>query len=136
VSDLPEGFHDTALGALPSTWKVAPLGNAAEIDLGRTPRRKDVDKYWTDGVIPWVTISDLNNSIVYETEEGVSRKALEEVFNELLVPKGSLLLSFKLTIGKVGILGIDAVHNDLDFIHFKSVGQNTIQEVAASGSVT
>jgi type I restriction enzyme S subunit len=90
---------------------VVRLGEVGEIKLGRTPERKE-KKYWEEGVIPWVKIQDLNNRIIYDTSEKISNVAFKEIFKEKFVPKGTLLLSFKLTIGKVGILSIDAVHHE------------------------
>lgn len=45
------------------------------------------------------------------TKEMVSQKALEEKFGGIST-KGTLLMSFKLTVGRTSILDIDAVHNE------------------------
>jgi type I restriction enzyme S subunit len=105
-------FKETEIGLLPAEWDVVRLGEVSQLNLGRTPRRSEVERYWTDGVIPWVTIGDLNNGYVNYTKEKVSQQAFKDVFKGRIVPQGSLLLSFKLTIGKVGILLMDAVHNE------------------------
>jgi type I restriction enzyme S subunit len=104
-------FKQTEIGLIPEDWEVVRLGEVGEIKLGRTPERKE-KKYWEEGVIPWVKIQDLNNRIIYDTSEKISNVAFKEIFKEKFVPKGTLLLSFKLTIGKVGILSIDAVHHE------------------------
>ncbi len=106
-----EELKETEIGLIPKSWEVVRLGEVAEIKLGRTPERKE-KKYWQDGSIPWVKIQDLNNGIIYDTSEKISEIAFKEKFKGEFVPKGTLLLSFKLTIGKVGILGIDAVHHE------------------------
>ena len=63
--------------------------------------------------MPWVSISDLvDGKIINATKENVNKYALEKLFKGTLVPKGTLLMSFKLTVGKVSILGFDAVHNE------------------------
>jgi type I restriction enzyme S subunit len=136
---MQDGFKETTIGPMPSRWKVVHLGDIAELNLGRTPRREEVEKDWTDGSIPWVSISDLNNGVVRHTAEKVSALAFVEVFKGRIVPEGTLVLSFKLTIGKVGILGMDAVHNeaimslsledsgvDRDFLNFTCNMQTTI----------
>lgn len=104
-------FKQAEIGLIPEDWEVVRLGEVAKIKLGRTPERKE-KKYWKNGVIPWVKIQDLNNSIIYSTSEKISEIAFKEKFRRKFIPKGTLLLSFKLTIGKVGILGIDAVHHE------------------------
>jgi type I restriction enzyme S subunit len=107
----PDDFKETEIGPIPVEWEVVRLGDIAALSLGRTPPRKE-EKYWTNGTVPWVTIKDLNNGIITDTAERISLCAFEEVMRNKIVPAGTLLLSFKLTIGKVGILGIDAVHNE------------------------
>ncbi|MGB9807687.1 MAG: restriction endonuclease subunit S [Thermosulfidibacteraceae bacterium] len=106
-----EEQKETEIGLIPKSWEVVRLKDIAKIKLGRTPERKE-KKYWENGSIPWVKISDLNNSVIYYTSENISNTAFKEKFKEEFIPKGTLLFSFKLTIGKVGILGIDAVHHE------------------------
>lgn len=99
---------------LPEGWLVEPLSEVADYDVGRTPARAN-PRYWKGGVgsIPWVAISDMqNHGTVTKTSETVSAEALEEVFHGRVVPPGTLLMSFKLTIGRVAILGIPACHNE------------------------
>ncbi|MBC7077958.1 MAG: restriction endonuclease subunit S, partial [Synergistales bacterium] len=108
---LPEGFKMTELGPLPAEWQVVRLGKVATLKLGRTPPRAE-SRYWENGDVPWVSIADLNNSFVLNSKETISKIAYQRFFGGQSVPAGTLLLSFKLTIGKVGILGIPAVHNE------------------------
>jgi type I restriction enzyme S subunit len=49
---------------------------------------------------------------VSETGEKVSQQAFEDVFRGRLVPEGSLLMSFKLTIGRISRLSMPAFHNE------------------------
>ena len=49
---------------------------------------------------------------ICKTKEMVSKKAYTKIFNEDISPKGTLLMSFKLTIGKVSILDFDSFHNE------------------------
>lgn len=104
-------FKDTQIGLIPIEWNVRLLGEISQLRLGRTPKRDD-PSYWKDGSVPWVAIKDLNNGVIRTTGEKVSIEAFNKVFGNQLVPAGTLLMSFKLTIGKVGILGIDALHNE------------------------
>ena len=81
-------------------------------ELGKTPDRH-TDKFWSNGIYPWFAISDLQErSIVSSTKEKISAVALKEKFAGKLVPQGTLLMSFKLTVGRTSILGVDAVHNE------------------------
>ena len=108
---LPPIEEDEIPYEIPDNWEWVRLGEIAEFKLGKTPAKKEA-KYWNSSDIPWVSISDLNNAIVSKTERSISKVASKEVFNENIVPKGSLLMSFKLTIGKMGILDMPAYHNE------------------------
>jgi type I restriction enzyme S subunit len=60
-----------------------------------------------------VSIADLSEfATIQRTKETISAEAFEEVFGGKLVSAGTLLMSFKLTIGRVSILGLDALHNE------------------------
>ncbi|MCF8569945.1 restriction endonuclease subunit S [Gordonia sp. HY002] len=95
-------------------WPIRPFAEVADYGVGKTPARANAD-YWakSDQDIPWVSISDLEPfGVVTDTKERASRKAFDDVFRGKLVPAGTLLMSFKLTIGKVATLGIPAAHNE------------------------
>lgn len=93
---------------------MRPFAEVADYGVGKTPARANAD-YWaqSDQNIPWVSISDLAPyGVVTKTKETVSRKAFDEVFRAKLVPAGTLLMSFKLTIGRIATLGVPAAHNE------------------------
>lgn len=93
-------------------WRILKLSEIADFNLGRTPRRDNIE-YWNEGYFPWVSISDMNDfGRIKYTKELISKKSLKEVFNGKFSKKGTLLMSFKLTIGRTSILEIDAVHNE------------------------
>lgn len=92
-------------------WTVATLGEIAELVVGRTPPRKE-QQYWTDGLErPFCTIADMDALDVRPRREGVTRLA-EEEGKARRVPAGSLLMSFKLTIGRVGFAAVDLFPNE------------------------
>lgn len=99
---------------IPADWSLEPLENLVDYNSGRTPARAN-PTYWDgDGPnVPWVAISDMENyGTITKTREAITRKAFDEVFRQRIVRAGSLLMSFKLTIGRVSTLGIDACHNE------------------------
>ena len=97
---------------VPDHWVWTRFSQIASFELGKTPDRH-TDKFWSDGIYPWFAISDLQErSAVFSTKEKISATALKEKFAGKLVPQGTLLMSFKLTVGRTSILGVDAVHNE------------------------
>ena len=102
---------DDKLFTIPDTWEWVKFGEVVDFSMGKTPPRADAS-YWGED-IPWVSIADMpENDVLLSTKEKVSNKALKEKFNSKIVPKGTLIMSFKLTVGRCSILGIDAVHNE------------------------
>ncbi len=102
------------MNELPEGWTVEPFSQVASYTTGRTPARAN-PAYWAKGErqVPWVAISDMEPyGTITETAESVSELAFEEVFRERVVPAGTLIMSFKLTIGRVATLGIPACHNE------------------------
>lgn len=98
--------------AIPITWKWTRLADVTIFSIGRTPARKE-STYWDEPYMPWVSIADLKaGEHISRTKEKISKKAFEKCFGENPVPAGSLLYSFKLTIGKMSIIDTDAVHNE------------------------
>ena len=97
---------------LPSTWRWVYFGNIVEFAAGRTPPRKEV-AYWNTGDFPWVSIADMaDGETVRSTKESVSVEARLNVFKREPEPAGTMIMSFKLTIGKIAKLGIRAFHNE------------------------
>ena len=99
---------------LPSTWTWIRLKQIVNFTMGKTPPTKDAS-YWSDeaGGYPWVSITDMDHfRIVSATKRHVTNKAASEVFGYRPVPSGTILMSFKLTIGKISRLGVDAYHNE------------------------
>ncbi len=102
------------MNGLPADWTIEPLENLANFVTGRTPARAN-SLYWEGGEekIPWVAISDMENfGVITSTKESITKKAFDEVFRNRIVRAGTLIMSFKLTIGRVATLGIDACHNE------------------------
>ncbi|WP_051614341.1 restriction endonuclease subunit S [Acholeplasma equifetale] len=99
------------LWEIPKKWAWVKFGDLVDFKMGKTPERAN-PIYWGNDV-PWISIADMNNqSFIMETKEKVSNSALESIFKKQISPKGTLIMSFKLTVGRTSILGIDALHNE------------------------
>ena len=108
---LPEITDDEKPFDIPDTWKWVRLGEVIQYSLGKTPPRAE-EKWWGNDV-PWVSISDMpENGHITLTKEKITTEALSQKFKNKISKAGTLLMSFKLTVGRVSILDIDAVHNE------------------------
>ena len=96
---------------LPNGWEWVKFGSIVNYNIGRTPSRKE-PTYWRND-IPWVSIADMSDmGYIDTTKEKISKLAFEKCFKSEIIPKNTLIMSFKLTVGKVSILNIDALHNE------------------------
>lgn len=90
-------------------WSYKPLSALCGINLGSTPSRSK-SEYWGNGY-PWVSISDLKEKFISKTKEEITNAALAES-NCKIVKKGTLLMSFKLSIGKLAFAEKDLYTNE------------------------
>ena len=95
---------------LPDNWTWVRFGQYIRMSIGKTPPRGET-KYWTNGKYPWVSISDMSDyGLVTTTKESVSENA-KSLFGEIS-PAGTLIMSFKLTVGRTSLLNTSAYHNE------------------------
>ncbi|WP_336870697.1 restriction endonuclease subunit S [Rhodococcus qingshengii] len=93
-----------------SAWPSAPLGDLCTITIGRTPSRSRRD-FWGVG-LNWLSIADMNQGReVVDTKESITELGARESGSRLIEP-GTILLSFKLSIGKVSINRIPLYTNE------------------------
>jgi len=79
------------------------------IEIGKTPSRSD-STYWGTGV-NWVSIRDMKEKYIFETNEEITTKAISNTGIKI-VPKNTVIMSFKLSVGKVAITGKDLYTNE------------------------
>jgi type I restriction enzyme S subunit len=109
---LPEVTDEEKPFEIPGSWEWVRFGNLVEFKIGKTPKRSNLS-YWDNGKYPWFSISDIKDGeIIYNSKEKISEKAYIDIFKGEISPKGTLIMSFKLSIGKMSILGVDGFHNE------------------------
>lgn len=100
-------------------WEEKPLSEIAEIKIGRTPPRKEKQWFSTNPKnTKWISIKDMEGNIfIFNTAECLTDEAIEK-FNIPIIPKGAVILSFKMTVGRVSITSEDMLSNEA-IAHFK-----------------
>lgn len=101
-------------------WEIKAIKEVVDIGIGRTPPRKEFhwfSKSNTD--IKWVSIKDLADSglFVFETAEYLTDEAVKK-FNIPIIPKDTVLLSFKMTLGRLAITTEPMLSNEA-IAHFR-----------------
>lgn len=97
-------FVEIELGLIPEGWEVREVKDICELKIGRTPPRKESEWFSDKKGIKWVSIKDMGNSDMYisDTTEFLTEEAIDK-FNIPLVEENTLILSFKLTVGRIAI---------------------------------
>ena len=107
---------------VPEGWEKKKALDFFEMSIGKTPPR--AQKQWfteCNNGIPWVSISDMKDTMfIQNTSEELTQEACEK-FNVKIIPKGTILLSFKLTVGRVAFAGTDVCTNEA-IAHFQKEG--------------
>ena len=112
---------------LPLGWKSDEAQNIYDISIGKTPPRTRLDCFTSSpNDVKWVSISDMgsNGSFILDTSEKLTRSAIKE-FNVKLVPKDSVLYSFKMTNGRTAITTEECTTNEA-IAHFKSENKTLV----------
>lgn len=97
----------------PVGWVKGTLGRLCSIEIGGTPSR-NIPEYWdvdSRGNNHWVSIRDMSQDVIFETAELISDLGVKHS-NVKLQDVGTILLSFKLTIGKVSVAGVRLYTNE------------------------
>lgn len=91
------------------------LSDLCDIQIGRTPPRKEPHWFNTgaDSDFIWVSIKDLGecNKYVNFSSETISSEG-QSRFNIPIVKSGTIVLSFKLTVGRIAIASKDLLTNE------------------------
>lgn len=84
-------------------YPTIKLREAFELRMGKTPTR-EIKRYWSSSDYKWVSIADLSACSRYtcDTKEYISQAAVDETGIKI-IPKNTVIMSFKLTIGKTAI---------------------------------
>lgn len=97
------------IGEIPEHWEAKKLKYCFDFVTGFTPS-SGVSEYY-DGKYIWITIADMTNKYLNDSKQYITDEAIKDC-NAIVVPKGSLLYSFKLSIGKVAFADVDLYTNE------------------------
>jgi type I restriction enzyme S subunit len=112
---------------LPGGWEIKRADEIFKIKIGKTPPREQAEWFNDDeSKVKWISIKDINNSSVFalETSETVTEIAVKK-FNMNLAKANTVVLSFKLTVGKVAITSEEMTTNEA-IAHFNIEDEETM----------
>src|SRR5690554_6788452 len=101
-------------------WEEVKLKTVVDIAIGRTPPRKESQWFSTNNQdVKWISIKDLGSesAFIFNTSEYLTNEAVVK-FNIPIIPKDTVLLSFKMTVGRVAITTEEMLSNEA-IAHFR-----------------
>lgn len=100
VDGIPEGWIETDINSI-----------CTKINAGGTPNRKK-SEYWTDKDVKWFKTKELQDCWLYDSEEYISQKGLENSSAKIF-PENTILMAIYAspTLGRLGILTNEACCN-------------------------
>jgi len=120
-------IEKSELGEFPKGWRVGKLGEEFDLSIGRTPPRKEQECFSEKPIgLKWASIKDMVNSGVYifNTSEYITDDAISK-YNVPIIPENTLLLSFKMTVGKLAITTEKMLSNEA-IAHLKIIKDSKI----------
>ena len=117
---FPDSFEESELGLIPKGWVVKPASDLYDVAIGRTPPRKEPEWFCEgNSGVQWVSIRDMGTYGVFSTRTSECLTSEAVVKHRVpIVPENTVLMSFKLTVGKLCITDTDLVTNEA-IAHFK-----------------
>ena len=117
---FPEHFQDCEVGHIPKGWDVKTADEVSTVGIGQTPPR--MERHWfseNPADVPWMSIRDLGIAgvLISHTSEFLTAEAVEK-FRVKRIPDNTVVLSFKLTIGRVAITDGEMLSNEA-IAHFR-----------------
>lgn len=98
------------IGQIPQEWQIAKVKHVYSFQTGWTPSTSNAAYF--DGDLPWANISDIGKTkTIYDTAKHITEEAVANS-SMGISPKGSLMYSFKLSVGDVSFCGTDMYTNE------------------------
>jgi len=115
------GHENTPIvDGVPEEWRFGQAQDFFNVTIGKTPPRAE-QQWFTDmkNGVPWISISDMGAStaFIFETSEGLTKEAIQK-HNVKTIPEDTVILSFKLTVGRVAITTTEMCTNEA-IAHFR-----------------
>ena len=105
----PDGYKLTEVGMIPENWSLCRLSDVVDKIVGGGTPSRSVSGYWGHD-IPWVTVKDFATFNPIQSQEYITKKGLKNSSSNL-IPKGVLVTSTRMALGKAVIYDVDVTIN-------------------------
>lgn len=94
-------------------WSIKKIEDISKVNKGFTPNTKN-DKYWDELNENWLSIAGMTQKYLYKGNKGITEKGASK---HVKVDKDTLIMSFKLTLGKLAIVK-EPIYTNEAICHF------------------
>ncbi|OQK17370.1 hypothetical protein AU255_05670 [Methyloprofundus sedimenti] len=116
----PKGYKLTEVGVIPSDWNTYRISDVVDKIVGGGTPSRNIPEYWGNA-IPWVTVKDFTTFNPNQAQEYISKKGLLNSSSNL-IPKGVLITSTRMALGKAVIYDVDvSINQDLKAVFPKKI---------------
>ncbi len=93
-------------------FETRTVNELFDLQIGKTPAR-DNQNYWNNGIHKWISVGDMGkyDRLTGDTSEKISQIAVDETGIKI-VPANTVIMSFKLTIGRTAITSEEIYTNE------------------------
>ena len=112
-SEAPQLYKESPLGWIPREWDCTAVAAIADVKSGATPSRAMAHLYYAATGINWVKTLDLNEGLIFETDERITAQGLRGS-SCVEFPAGTVLVAMYggwEQIGRTGLLAVKAATN-------------------------
>lgn len=99
------------IGKIPQNWEIKRIKHIYNLQTGFTPDTSNIEYYDDENGFTWVSIADMNKKYISTSKTKISKLYVKEKHPQK-VKKGSLLYSFKLSVGKMAFNEVDLYTNE------------------------
>jgi type I restriction enzyme S subunit len=99
---FPGHEHVKIIDGLPEGWEHGTIGNVFATSSGGTPSRQKSEYF--EGAINWIKTQEMNNGFIFDTDEKITREALQNSSAKLFPENTVLVAMYGATIGQLCIL--------------------------------
>ncbi|UXR89236.1 restriction endonuclease subunit S [Staphylococcus epidermidis] len=94
-------------------WSIKKIEDISKVNKGFTPNTKN-DEYWDELKENWLSIAGMTQKYLYKGNKGITKKGASK---HAKVDKDTLIMSFKLTLGKLAIVK-EPIYTNEAICHF------------------
>lgn len=93
-----------------SRWDIFKLGEVCNTASGGTPKSTE-ESYYLDGTINWLKSGEVQNGLIYYTEQKITEKGLKNSSAKIFPINTVLIAMYGATAGQVGLLKVESATN-------------------------